>query len=167
MRGPRDARVREVRLIDEENQPVGIMNVRDALTLAQERGLDLIEIAPTASPPVCRLGDYGRMRYEQGKREREQHKKQKQSEVKDIRIDPRFGMIGDHDLQIKVRNIMRFLEAGDKVKVTFRFAGRAITHPELGRRKLDEIVEMVANVGQLERPPIMEGRAMTMILSPK
>lgn len=170
LRGPRETRVRDVRLIDEEGQQLGIVNARDALTMAQEKGLDLIEVAPARppdQPPVCRIMDYGKYKYEQSKREREQHKKQKQSELKDVRIDPRYGMIGDHDLQIKVKNITRFLEDGDKVKVTFRFSGRAITHPELGRQKLDEIVQMISNVGQVERPPIMEGRAMIMILSPK
>ena len=167
LRGPREQRVREVRLIDDEGQAVGIMNVRDALNLAQEKGLDLIEVAPQAQPPVCRIMDYGKYKYEQGKREREQHKKQKQSELKDIRIDPRYGMIGDHDLQIKVKNIIRFLQEGDKVKVTFRFSGRQITHTELGRQKLDEIIQQIANVGQVERAPTMEGRAMIMIISPK
>lgn len=143
------------------------MSARDALILAQEKGLDLIEVAPQAQPPVCRIMDYGKYKYEQGKREREQHKKQKQGELKDIRIDPRYGMIGDHDLQVKVKNIIKFLEDGDKVKVVFRFSGRQITHPELGKQKLDEIIGMIANVGQVERPPTMEGRLMIMILSPK
>ncbi len=167
LRGPRETRVRDVRVIDDEGQALGILSARDALILAQEKGLDLIEVAPQAQPPVCRIMDYGKYKYEQGKREREQHKKQKQGELKDIRIDPRYGMIGDHDLQVKVKNIIKFLEDGDKVKVVFRFSGRQITHPELGKQKLDEIIGMVANVGQVERPPSMEGRLMIMILSPK
>ena len=167
LRGPRETRVRDVRVIDDEGQALGILSARDALILAQEKGLDLIEVAPQAQPPVCRIMDYGKYKYEQGKREREQHKKQKQGELKDIRIDPRYGMIGDHDLQVKVKNIIKFLEDGDKVKVVFRFSGRQITHPELGKQKLDEIITMISNVGQVERPPTMEGRLMIMILSPK
>ena len=156
-----------MRVIDEEGKPVGIMNVRDALSMAQEKGLDLIEVAPQAQPPVCRIMDYGKYKYEQGKREREQHKKHRQGDLKDIRIDPRSGIIGDHDLQVKVKNIVRFLGEGDKVRVTFRFSGRQIAHPELGRQILEQIVQMTAEVAQLERSPMMEGRMMSMILSPK
>jgi translation initiation factor IF-3 len=156
-----------VRVIDDDGQAVGIMNVRDALALAQEKGLDLIEVAPQAQPPVCRIMDYGKYKYEQGKREREQHKRQKQSDLKDIRIDSRYGVIGDHDLQIKAKNIIKFLEEGDKVKVTFRFSGRQIAHPEIGRQVLQQITDMTSEVGQVERHPTLEGRMMILILSPK
>ena len=168
LRGPRETRVRDVRVIDENGQALGIMNVRDALALAQEKGLDLIEVAPMAQPPVCRIGDYGRIKYEQTKREREQQRKQRQQgEVKDVRIDPRSGMISDHDLQIKVKNIARFLQEGNKVKVTFRFIGRGITRPELGKQTMERIVQQLADCAQVERPPVLEGKQLIMILSPK
>lgn len=157
-----------MRVIDEDGQALGIMNVRDALALAQQKGLDLIEVAPTAQPPVCKIGDYGRIKYEQTKREREQHRKQRQQgEVKDVRIDPRSGLISDHDLQIKVKHIVRFLQEGNKVKVTFRFIGRGITRPELGKQTMDRILEQVSEIAQVERPPIMEGKQLIMVLSPK
>jgi translation initiation factor IF-3 len=168
LRGPRETRVRDVRVIDENGQALGIMNVRDALALAQEKGLDLIEVAPMAQPPVCRIGDYGRIKYEQTKREREQQRKQRQQgEVKDVRIDPRSGMISDHDLQIKVKHIARFLQEGNKVKVTFRFIGRGITRPELGKQTMERIVQQLADCAQVERPPVLEGKQLIMILSPK
>ncbi|CCW34716.1 bacterial translation initiation factor 3 (bIF-3) [Chthonomonas calidirosea] len=168
LRGPRETRVRDVRVIDENGQALGIMNVRDALALAQEKGLDLIEVAPMAQPPVCRIGDYGRIKYEQTKREREQQRKQRQQgEVKDVRIDPRSGMISDHDLQIKVKNIARFLQEGNKVKVTFRFIGRGITRPELGKQTMERIVQQLADCAQVERPPVLEGKQLIMVLSPK
>lgn len=168
LRGPRETRVRDVRVIDENGQALGIMNVRDALALAQEKGLDLIEVAPMAQPPVCRIGDYGRIKYEQTKHEREQQRKQRQQgEVKDVRIDPRSGMISDHDLQIKVKHIARFLQEGNKVKVTFRFIGRGITRPELGKQTMERIVQQLADCAQVERPPVLEGKQLIMILSPK
>jgi translation initiation factor IF-3 len=164
LRGPRETRVRDVRVIDEEGQPVGIMSVRDALALAQEKGLDLIEVAPQAQPPVCRIGDYGKIRYEQGKREREQHKKQKQQEVKGIKMRP---VTAEHDFQVRLRATQKFLGEGDKVKVTIQFKAREITHPEIARRLMDKMVEAVADTAIIEKPPSIEGRMMTMILSPK
>ena len=167
LRGPREGRIKDVRVIDEASQPLGIIGVREALSMAQEKGLDLIEVAPNANPPVCRIMDYGKYKYEQEKREREQHKKSKQIEVKDVKIDPRYGAIGVHDLQIKVKNILRFLEDGDKVKVIYRFTGRMITHPEIGRQTFEQVIEMVGDHGQLEKSAVMEGKMMTMIFSPK
>jgi translation initiation factor IF-3 len=156
--------VRDVRVIDDEGQALGIMNVRDALAIAQEKGLDLIEVAPTAQPPVCRIMDYGKYKYEQGKRDREQHKKQKQQEIKGIKMRP---VTAEHDFQVRLRATQRFLEEGDKVKVTIQFRAREITHPEIARKLMDKMVEAVGDHAVIEKPPSIEGRMMTMILSPK
>ena len=164
MRGPREARIRDVRVIDEEGQALGIMPVRDAYALAQEKGLDLIEVAPTAQPPVCRIGDYGKIKYEQGKREREQHKKQRQQEIKGIKMRP---VTAEHDFQVRLRHTQKFLEEGDKVKVTIQFKAREITHPEIARRLMDKMIESIGDKAIVEKPPSIEGRMMTMILSPK
>lgn len=164
MRGPREARVRDVRVIDEEGQALGIMPVRDAYALAQEKGLDLIEVAPTAQPPVCRIGDYGKIKYEQGKREREQHKKQRQQEIKGIKMRP---VTAEHDFQVRLRHTQKFLEEGDKVKVTIQFKAREITHPEIARKLMDKMIESIGDKAVVEKPASIEGRMMTMILSPK
>ncbi len=164
LRGPREQRVRDVRVIDEENAALGIMNARDALALAQEKGLDLIEVAPTAQPPVCRIMDYGKYKYEQGKRDRDQHKKQRQQEVKGIKMRP---VTAEHDFQVRLRATQRFLEEGDKVKVTIQFKAREITHPEIGRRLMDRFVEAISANAVVEKPPSIEGKMLTMILSPK
>jgi translation initiation factor IF-3 len=159
-------RHREIRVIDEDGGQLGIMTPRDAIAMARERGIDLIEVAPQAQPPVCRIMDYGKYKYDQAKKEKDAAKKHKQSELKAIQIDPRSGQIGEHDLQVKVRNAIKFLEDGDKVKVTYRFIGRNITHPEFGRQQLDRVIQMTLEIAQVEKPPSMEGRMMTMILSP-
>ena len=156
--------MRDARVIDEDGQPLGIMNVRDALALAQEKGLDLIEVAPQAQPPVCRIMDYGKYKYEQGKRERDQHKKQKQQDIKGIKMRP---VTAEHDFQVRLRATQRFLEEGDKVRVTIQFKAREITHPELARKLMDKMVEAVGERAVVEKPPSIEGRMMTMILSPK
>jgi translation initiation factor IF-3 len=156
-------RAREIRVIDEDGAQLGIMTPRDALAIARERGIDLIEVAPQAQPPVCRIMDYGKYKYDQAKKEKDAAKKHKQSELKGIQM---FPNIEDHDFEVKVKNAVKFLEDGDKVKVTIRFKGRQITHPEFGRQQLDKIVQMTSQVGQVEKPPAMEGRMMTMILSP-
>ena len=159
-------RAREIRVIGEDGEQLGVMTPRDALIIARERGIDLIEVAPQANPPVCKIVDYGKYKYEQAKKEKESAKKHKQSELKDIRIDPRQGQIGEHDLQVKIRNAIKFLEDGDKVKVTYRFIGRNIMHPEFGKRDLDRVIDMTKEVAQVERAPLMEGRMMTMVLAP-
>lgn len=140
------------------------MNVRDALNIAQEKGLDLIEVAPTAQPPVCRIMDYGKYKYEQGKREREQHKKSKHQDVKGIKMGP---VTAEHDFQVRVRHAQEFLKEGDKVKVTIQFKGRQITHPELARRLMERMVEATADISIVEKPAMIEGRMMTLILTPK
>jgi len=164
LRGPRETRIRDVRLIDEEGQALGIVAARDALQMAIDKGLDLIEVAPQAQPPVCRIGDYGKIKYEQGKREREQHKKQKQQEIKGIKMRP---VTAEHDFQVRVRATQRFLEEGDKVKVTIQFKAREITHPEIARKLMDKMVLSTAEFAIIEKPPSLEGKMMTMILSPK
>jgi translation initiation factor IF-3 len=138
---------------------------REALDLARERGLDLIEVAPNAQPPVCRIQDYGKFKYEQGKREREAAKKQRQSEMKGMTLRPGTD---DHDLDFKIKNVVKFLADGDKVKVTVRFRSREMSHPEFAQAALNKIVAAIseAAVGVVERPALMEGRQMIMILAP-
>ena len=141
---------------------LGIMSSMQALGIARERGLDLVEVSPMAMPPVCKLMDYGRFKYEQAKRENEARKNQKTTDLKEIRLSPRTD---DHDLNVKIRKIEEFLGDGDKVKVSVRLRGRENAHPELGRQLLDKIVEALKNAAVVERPPIMEARVISMILS--
>jgi len=157
-------RVREVRVISETGEQLGILPLREALALAQERNLDLVEVAPTAQPPVCRLMDYGKFRYEQSRREREARKRQKTMDVKELRMSPK---IDEHDLMVKFRSAERFLKDGDKVKFTVRFRGREIVHRDLARVRLEELAERLSPLGVVERPPRLEGRAMIMIIAPK
>ena len=154
-----------MRVIDDEGEQLGIMSPREALAIARERGFDLIEVAPNAQPPVCRIMDFGKYKYEQGKREREQKAKSRQSEMKAMTLRP---VTDDHDLDIKVKNIIKFLSDGDKVKVTVRFRSRELSHPEFAHMNLQKIVNgvMAAGVGGIERPAILEGRQMIMILAP-
>ena len=156
--------MREVRVISPEGEQLGIMPIREALLLAQERNLDLVEVAPNAQPPVCRIMDYGKFRYEQSKRERDVRKKQKAITVKELRMTPK---IDTHDFQIKLRNAERFLRDGDKVKITVRFRGREIVHADLARDKLVDLANQLQGVSLVERPPRLEGRQMIMILAPK
>ena len=156
-------RVREVRLIGGEGEQLGVMTTQEALRIAAERGLDLVEVAPTAIPPVCRLLDYGKYKYEQTKRERETKKNQKVVLLKEMRLRPK---IADGDLDFKTKLVQKFLEDGDKVKVTVVFRGRELAHPQLGRELLDTMVDKLKGVATLERQPLMEGKAMSMILAP-
>ena len=155
-------RAREVRLIDEEGQMLGVMTSQQALGLARERGLDLVEVSPMALPPVCKLMDYGRFKYEQAKRESEARKHQKTTELKEIRMRPRTD---DHDLSVKVRKIEEFLGEGDKVKVGVIFRGRELAHPELGRQLLERVLAELKGAAVVERSPSMEGKMVSMILS--
>jgi translation initiation factor IF-3 len=155
-------RAREVRVIDEDGQVVGVMSSGQALAMARERNVDLVEVSPMATPPVCRLMDYGRFKYEQAKKENEARKRQKTSELKEIRLSPKTD---EHDVAVKVRKVEEFLGEGDKVKVVVRFRGREMAHPDLGRRLLEQMMADVKNIAVVERPPIMEGRMMSMILS--
>jgi len=139
--------------------------IREALDYAKGRGLDLIEVAGNADPPVCRVMDYGKYRYEQGKRERDAQKKQRMTELKGIRMRPGTD---EHDFQFKVKNALKFLEQGHKVKVTVIFRSREFTHPEFARTSLERMAELAkeAGIGKVERPPLMEGRTMTLLLAP-
>jgi translation initiation factor IF-3 len=157
-------RAREVRLIGVDGSQLGIKPLKEALKIAQELNLDLVNVAPQAKPPVCRIMDYGKFRYEQSKREKEARKNQKQVQIKEVRLSP---SIEENDIQTKLRNVRRFLEKGDKVKLTIRFRGREITHQELGRRVLDRMAEEVKDISEIERQPKLEGRQMIMILAPK
>ncbi|MBC8248736.1 MAG: translation initiation factor IF-3 [Anaerolineales bacterium] len=155
-------RAKEVRLIDENGQQVGIVPLRDALESAHARDLDLVEVAPNADPPVCRLMDYGKFLYEQAKKERKARKAQR-AEAKEIRLRPKTG---EHDVAFKVRDARRFLKDGLKVKVRVRFRGREITYPEIGREMLNRIAQELGDVSEIEQSPRMEGRSLLMILSP-
>jgi translation initiation factor IF-3 len=155
-------RVREVRVIGDEGEQMGVLPIFEALRAARERNLDLVEVAPTAAPPVCRLLDYGRFKYEQTRKERETRKNQKVVMVKEVRLTPKTD---DHDVEFKTRAIQKFLEEGDKVKVSIRFKGREMAHPQLGRQVLDDIANRLQALAAIERTPIMEGRIMSMILT--
>jgi translation initiation factor IF-3 len=159
-----EIRGREVRVVTSEGEQLGIMPVRDALRLAQERDLDLVEVAPTAKPPVCRIMDYGKFRYEQSKKEREARKNQKTTDVKEVRMTPK---IEDHDFQVKLRAASKFLKDGDKVKAQVRFRGREIVHADLGRKLLNRLAAELQDVAAVERDSRLEGRSMVMILTPK
>jgi translation initiation factor IF-3 len=156
-------RVREVRVVDEEGLQLGVLPTYEALRLAQERGLDLVEVAPNAVPPVCRLLDFGKFQYERQKKDREARKAQKVIEIKEIRLKPRTG---EHDLDTKVRKSLGVLEEGAKVRVTVRFRGREITHPEIGREQLAEFAQKVGDAAIIEQQPAMEGPNLFMMLSP-
>ena len=157
-------RVPNVRLIDEEGHQAGVVLTRDALQRARDVAMDLIEVAPTAVPPVCRIMDYGKFKYEQAKREKDAHKKSKQSELALIRVRPN---IDDHDIAVKLKHARRFLEDGDKVRVFVVFRSREFTHPEFGRNLLNRFIESLADVSGIEKPVGMEGRQMTLVLAPK
>lgn len=157
-------RAREVRLIGAEGEQLGIMPLDEALNLAREKNLDLVNIAPQAKPPVCRIMDFGKYKFQQSKREKEARKKQKNTSVKEIKMRP---SIEKHDFQVKVRNGMRFLRNGDKVKVTVVFRGREITHPEIARVLCNKLAEELQQYANVEREPKIEGKNMVMILSPK
>jgi len=156
-------RIREVRLIDEEGQQVGIVPTRDAMEMARSRGLDLVEVAPNAIPPVCRIMDYGKFRYEQSRKERESRRNQHVIELKEVRIRPK---IDDHDLATKGRQAAKFLDDGDKVKMTVLFRGREMAHPDIGKGLLDQLADMLRPHGTIEQSPRLEGRTMTMMLNP-
>ncbi len=164
MRINEEIRGKEVRLISPDQEQLGIVPVREALKMAQEMELDLVEIAPNAKPPVCRIMDFGKYKYEQSKREKEARKKQKIINVKEVKVRPN---IEDHDLEVKTKNALKFLKDGDKVKVTLMFRGREMAHAELGKQLLKRVADATAEVATVERQPKVEGRNMIMILAPK
>jgi translation initiation factor IF-3 len=156
-------RVPEVRLIDENNEQLGVIATDQARTMARERGYDLVEISPTAVPPVCRIMDYGKFKYEQKKKASESKKKQHVITVKELRVRPRTG---DHDVEVRLRQARNFLTEGNKVSVTVLFRGREVVHAELGLDLLNKISEALKDISRVERPPRLEGKRMSMVLSP-
>ncbi|ANE46299.1 translation initiation factor IF-3 [Paenibacillus swuensis] len=159
-----EIRAKEVRLVGPEGEQIGIKPFREALQMAIDLNMDLVNVAPTAKPPVCRIMDYGKYRYEMQKKEKEARKNQKIVELKEVRFS---ATIEDHDYQTKLRNVVKFLKDGDKVKCTIRFRGREITHSEIGRRVLEKAAREVEEICVVERAPKLEGRSMIMILGPK
>lgn len=157
-------RAREVRVVTEEGEQLGVLDVADALREAEQRGLDLIEVAPQAEPPVCRIMDYGKFRYQQRKKERDSQKKSRQVEVKTIRVRPNTD---DHDLEVKAKHAEKFLLKGHKVKFNVIFRGPELRHKEIGRDQLLHFVEMCKQIADMDQSPRMEARNMTMILTPR
>nr|WP_281248262.1 translation initiation factor IF-3 [Roseovarius azorensis] len=156
-------RADEIRLIGADGENVGVVTPERALDMAEEAGLDLVEISPNATPPVCKIMDFGKYKYETQKREAEARKKQKVIEVKEIKFRPGTDT---HDYQVKMRSVVKFLEGGDKVKITLRFRGREMAHQDLGRQLLERIADDIKEVGRIENMPKMEGRQMIMIIGP-
>ena len=154
----------EVRVIDADGSMLGVMDTRDARELAQSKELDLVEVNPKARPPVCKIVDYGRLKYEEKKKAAEAKKRQTQIALKEIKLRPKTD---DHDIAFKVKHVRRFLEQGNKVKLTVRFRGREITHPETAQRQIDLIIDEVHDIAIIESAGRMEGRTMTALLSPK
>ena len=157
-------RDREIRLIGEDGEQLGIMSAREAMKIAQEAELDLVKIAPAAKPPVCKIIDYGKYKYEQARKEKEEKKKRKTVEVKEVRLSPN---IDTNDLNTKINNAKKFISKGNKVKVTLRFRGREMAHVQQSKHILDDFAETLADVAVVEKPAKMEGRAMSMVLAEK
>ena len=159
-----EIRDREIRLIDEDGGQLGLMSAEEALAVAVERGLDLVKIAPGSTPPVCRIMDYGKYRFEQSKREKEARRNQRTIEVKEIRMSPGIGV---NDFNVKLKNGQKFLREGDRVKVSVRFRGREMTHTEIGEELLRKFAAACEEIASMDKPPKLEGRNMSMFLSPK
>jgi translation initiation factor IF-3 len=156
-------RISPVRVIDQEGEQVGIVPIEQALSMAEELGLDLVEVAPMARPPVCRIMDYGKFKYEEQRKAREARKKQHQIQIKEVKMRPG---IEEHDFDFKTRHARRFLEEGNKVKVTMMFRGRQMAHPEIGRQVLEKVMKELADISKVEMNPTMEARSMSMVLVP-
>ena len=159
-----EIRVPDVRLIDAEGNQLGVVLTREALRMSEEAGLDLVEVSPDAKPPVCRIMNFGKFVYQQSKRKAAAKKKQKQVHLKEVKLRPGTE---EADYQVKLRNIIRFLIDGDKAKVTLRFRGREMTHPELGMQLMERIIIDLAEYGVVEQRPKLEGRQMVMVIGPK
>ena len=157
-------RDKEIRVIGENGDQLGIMSPREAMKLAQEADLDLVKIAPKAQPPVCKIIDYGKYRYELARKEKEAKKKQKTVEVKEVRLSPN---IETNDLNTKVNNAKKFISKGNKVKVTLRFRGREMAHVQQSKHSLDDFAQMLGDIAVIEKPAKMEGRSMSMVLTEK
>jgi translation initiation factor IF-3 len=153
-----------VRLIDADGQNHGVVPLNQAMQAAEEAGLDLVEVSPTSKPPVCKVLDFGRYKYEMQKRKAEARKKQKTVDVKEVKIRPN---IEDHDYNVKIKNIQKFLGEGDRVKVSLRFRGREMAHQDLGQKILNKVRDDVADTGKIEADPKLEGRQMIMVLAPR
>jgi translation initiation factor IF-3 len=160
----RDIRVREVQLIDQDGDNKGVVQILDALKLAEDQGLDLVEVAPNAQPPVCKIMDFGRFRFQEQKKAAEARKKQKVIEIKEIKLRPN---IDDHDYDVKMRAMKSFFEEGDKVKVTLRFRGREMAHQDIGMKVLEKVRLDTADIAKVESEPNFEGRQVIMVLAPR
>jgi translation initiation factor IF-3 len=166
-KGPRvnqDIKVPTIRLVDADGEMVGVVSVQEGLEMAEEVGLDLVEVSPAADPPVCKILDYGKFKYAEQKKRNEARKKQKVIEIKELKMRPG---IEEHDYQTKMRSMVRFLDEGDKVKVTIRFRGREMAHQDLGAKVLIRIQEDIGELAKVEQSPRTEGRMMTMVIAPK
>ena len=152
-----------MRLIDDQNNQLGVLSLDAALRIASEKGLDLVEVAPQANPPVCRLMDYGRYKFETIKKEKDQRRRQNVIKLKEMKLRPK---VAEHDFQTKFRGVKQFLEQGEKVKVTIMFRGREMVHQEIGRRLLDRVADAAKDIAIIERQPLLEGRNLFMILAP-
>ena len=152
-----------MRLIDDQNNQLGVLSLDAALRIANEKGLDLVEVAPQASPPVCRLMDYGRYKFETIKREKDQRRKQNVIKLKEMKLRPK---VAEHDFQTKFKGLRQFLEAGEKVKVTIMFRGREMVHQEIGRKILERVADEAKQFAVIERQPLLEGKNLFMILAP-
>ncbi|HLB59154.1 MAG TPA: translation initiation factor IF-3 [Bdellovibrionota bacterium] len=159
----RQIRAKEVRVIDERGGQIGVMGLNDALEASEERGLDLIEVVPNAKPPVCKIMDFGKYKYQEARKLAQARKKQTVIEIKEVKLRPKTER---HDIEFKTRHIRRFLEDGDKARVMVVFLGREIEHPEMGQEMLKKIAAEVADLGQLESPPRFDGRTLVMIINP-
>jgi translation initiation factor IF-3 len=159
-----DIKAPEVRVIDPDGKQVGVLSVKEAIRIAEERGLDLVEVAPNSQPPVCRIMNYGKYKYQQSKRTQEARKHQTVIRIKEVKVRPRTE---EHDFQFKLRHVKRFLDEGNKVKISILFRGREIAHPEFGKEVLNRFVEGVKDMMVIEQSPRLEGRNMVMILAPK
>ena len=159
-----DIRARELRVIGDNGEQIGVKSLNDALTIAESFGLDLVLVSPNAKPPVARIMDYGKYRFEQQKKDREARKKQKVINVKEVRLSPTIDL---NDFNTKLRNARKFLEKGDKVKASIRFKGRAITHKEIGQKVLNRLAEETADIATVEQKAKMDGRSMFLTLAPK
>ena len=165
--GPRinqHIRIRQIRVIDDEGNQLGVLDTADALALAIQKGLDLVEIAPTQRPPVCRIMDFGKYKYEVKKKEQASRKKQHQQQLKELRVSQR---IGEHDLQVRIKQARDFFVEGDKVEVVCRMRGREATHPEIAQRVMLSVYETLKDICKIERAPRVEGNRMIMLLSPR
>ncbi len=159
-----EIKVPEVRVIDPDGKQVGVLPVKEAVRIAEERGLDLVEVAPNSQPPVCRIMNYGKYKYQQSKRTQEARKHQTVIRIKEVKVRPRTE---EHDFQFKLRHVKRFLDEGNKVKISMLFRGREIAHPEFGKEVLNRFIEEVKDLTVIEQAPRLEGRNMVMILAPK